>query len=77
LLKAHRTFSHVSSEVRDAKIGLPVVMLAASSALRRLVLQRGLEGMYWLLTEATDALRIDPSRIPALLKDLSASRSVL
>jgi hypothetical protein len=77
LLEAHRTFCHVSRAVAYAKIGLPVVMLAASSPFSCLVLESSGEGMNRMLTEATEALRIDPRRIPALLEYLSAGRGVL
>jgi hypothetical protein len=52
-------------------------MLAASSPFSCLVLESSGEGMNRMLTEATEALRIDPRRIPALLEYLSAGRGVL
>ena len=77
LIQAHRTFCHVSRAVRDAKVGLPVVMLAASSPFSCLVLESSGEGMDGLATEAADAVTGTPSRIPALLEYLSAGRGVL
>jgi hypothetical protein len=52
-------------------------MLTSASPFSRQVLQRSGEVMYELATEAADAVAVVPSRIPALLEYLSASRGVL